>query len=106
MCYLLVLTVLVIVCSNFNHSMSVRQENLYNRFNVLDELWEKKDEEKMEQKKKTEKKAKLFFEDCSISRNTKKKTESNDLKSAAFCAPRIQKKKNSRSAKGQKQGRR
>ena len=60
----------------------------------------------MEQKKKTEKKAKLFFEDCSISRNTKKKTESNDLKSAAFCAPRIQKKKNSRSAKGQKQGRR
>ena len=66
MCYLLVLTLLVIVCSNFNHSMSVRQENLYNRFNVLDELWEKKDEEKMEQKKKTEKKAKLFFEDCSI----------------------------------------
>ena len=85
--------------------MSLRQENMYNRFNVLDELWEKKDEQKVEQKKKTEKKAKWSLENCLISRNTKKKTESNDLKSAAFCAPRVQKKKNSRNAKGQKPGR-
>lgn len=41
--------------------MSSRQENIYNRFNMLDELWEKKDEEKMEIKKKTEKKAKSLF---------------------------------------------
>lgn len=101
MCYLVVLALFV---PTLITSMSLRQENMYNRFNVLDELWEKKDEEKVEQKKKTEKKAKLFFGDCSICRNTKKKTESSDLKSAAFCAPRTQKKKNSRSAKVQKQG--
>ena len=44
------------------------------------------------------------FEIALICRDTKKKVESSDLKSAAFCAPRVQKKKNSRPVRGQKRG--
>lgn len=85
--------------------MSNKKRNIYEDLYMVDELWEKRDEKKDENTKKLEKKQKyLHLILCYFCRIAQKKTEDDDLKSAAFRPPVQQKKKNQRPIRGQKRG--